>query len=98
MFRCAHYQSLASKSPRSFIGFEQGRLIADIDTYSELGHLHGTDAFRWRSGVKHDAARVMELTTNGNLFSYVEVPGAGHVPIPGNAMARVDFCRAQALP
>jgi polyhydroxybutyrate depolymerase len=39
-----------------------------------------------------------ELTQNGNPVSYVEVPGAGHVPIPGNPLAPLDWCRGQTLP
>lgn len=39
-----------------------------------------------------------ELQTNGNPLSYVEIAGAGHVPIPGDPAAPLDWCRPQALP
>jgi hypothetical protein len=37
-------------------------LVADVPTYEWLKHLKGTDPFyTWRSGVKHDCSKVMEL-------------------------------------
>jgi polyhydroxybutyrate depolymerase len=39
-----------------------------------------------------------ELETNGNPLSYVEIPGAQHVPIPGDPEAPLDWCRPQTLP
>jgi predicted esterase len=39
-----------------------------------------------------------ELETNGNPLSYVEIAGAGHVPIPGDPAKPLEWCRPQALP
>jgi dienelactone hydrolase len=39
-----------------------------------------------------------ELDGNGNPNSYVEIAGAGHVPIPGDPAAPLTWCRGQALP
>lgn len=35
--------------------------MADIRAYRALRHLEGLSPFRWRSGVKHDCAAIMEL-------------------------------------
>jgi hypothetical protein len=37
-------------------------LVADVNAYAQLRDLDGLSYYKWRSGVKHDAARVMELT------------------------------------
>lgn len=47
--------------PTATIAMEQGRLVADIDAYNATKHLAGGSVLRWRSGIKHDCAKVMEL-------------------------------------
>lgn len=49
----------------SKFALHDGRLIADLDSYNEYGHLAGISPIRWRSGVKHDCSSVMELTPKG---------------------------------
>jgi len=39
-------------------------LVADIRTYRRWKHLDGECPYRWRSGLKHDCAPVMELRPN----------------------------------
>jgi len=55
------YPTLAACEPVSRIGLAGKELVADIDAYRSLRHLEGLCPFRWRSGVKHDCAAVMEL-------------------------------------
>jgi hypothetical protein len=45
----------------STIGFRDGQLVADTNGYERWKHLVGESKHRWRSGVKHDCAKVMEL-------------------------------------
>jgi len=45
----------------STIGFRDGQLVADTNGYERWKHLAGESTHRWRSGVKHDCAKVMEL-------------------------------------
>ncbi|MEO6785290.1 MAG: hypothetical protein ABI318_04075, partial [Chthoniobacteraceae bacterium] len=47
--------------PASRIGLAGEELVADIRAYRVLRHLEGLSPFRWRSGVKHDCAAIMEL-------------------------------------
>ena len=55
------YASLSATEPASRIGLAGEELVADIHGYRALRHLEGLSPFRWRSGVKHDCAAVMEL-------------------------------------
>jgi len=43
------------------IGFFDNELIADIKNYRNYSHLRGTSDLVWRSGIKHDCVKVMEL-------------------------------------
>ena len=43
------------------IALEDGTLIADLDAYRATKHLVGGSPLRWRSGIKHDCSKVMEL-------------------------------------
>ncbi len=55
------YPSLAARDPLGRIGLANEELVADIRAYRALRHLEGLSPFRWRSGVKHDCASIMEL-------------------------------------
>jgi hypothetical protein len=39
-----------------------GLLVADVDKYEHSSFADGSSPVEWRSGVKHDASKVMELT------------------------------------
>ena len=58
----AVYQDLSYEKKLSCFGLHGRELIADIDDYTKYGHLEGSSCYTWRSGIKHDAAKVMELT------------------------------------
>jgi hypothetical protein len=55
------YASLSDVCPVIRIGLERDEWVADIQGYRALRHLEGVCPFRWRSGVKHDCAAIMEL-------------------------------------
>jgi hypothetical protein len=48
-------------------------LVADVDEYNRLRDLDGLAYYTWRSGVKHDAAAIMEFKNEGTTL----VNGAG---------------------
>lgn len=56
------YGDLSFDRPRQTFGLFAGELVSDIDAYRELDELNGIEYRKWRSGVKHDAAKVMEFT------------------------------------
>lgn len=71
---CDVYSSLSASPPTSTIGIHDGVLVADVEAYMRLHNLIGPNAeYVWRSGIKHDCSKVMELSrspqgqfTNGN--------------------------------
>jgi len=44
------------------MGYENGRMLADVAAYQSWRHLEGSGGPRWRSGIKHDCALIMELS------------------------------------
>ena len=62
---CAVYPTLDSSSRTSAFALLDGRLVADLETAGEFGRLYGRSPLKWRSGVKHDYASVMEIRHKG---------------------------------
>lgn len=59
------YTSLEDLQPRTTVGWRDDQLVSNVDAYERLRHLrtpHPRAGLPWRSGVKHDCSRVMELT------------------------------------
>lgn len=67
-FTATVYPSLSFNDPLTTFGLSAGELISDVNSYQELRDLDGKEYRKWRSGVKHDAAQVMELTKSGDSF------------------------------
>jgi hypothetical protein len=44
------------------VGHRDGKTIGDLEAFDSTIHLLGKSPQKWRSGVKHDASAVMELT------------------------------------
>lgn len=70
-YRCEVYNSISSLKLESEIGYRNNTVIPNIHVYDELSYLLGEDdKYTWRSGVKHDCSRVMELEDrNGIVFN-----------------------------
>ena len=54
------YESLDSLLPSQIIGERDGYIVSNVNKYERWKHLKGQN-YIWRSGVKHDCAKVMEL-------------------------------------
>lgn len=65
---CSVREGVESVRKVSAFGFRDGRLVADVDAYDRWKHLEGECVFRWRSGVKHDCSKVMELRKEGDAY------------------------------
>jgi hypothetical protein len=52
----------------SSIGLEDGVLLADAPAYHRWKHLCGGAVVKWRSGIKHDCSKVMELSLEGGKY------------------------------
>lgn len=62
------FESLNSETPSQEIGFKNNELIASIDSYEKWKYLNGGSTIKWRSGIKHDCSKVMELKREGEKF------------------------------
>src|SRR5206468_2450372 len=63
------HSGLSATTPEATIGYRDGLVVADPARYARWRHLQaksGRTASVWRSGIKHDCARVMELTKDGD--------------------------------
>ena len=58
---------LDARHTRTF-GFHGRKIVADLDSYRQVESLEGTSQLIWRQGVKHDAAKVMELTYRDGIL------------------------------
>jgi len=62
------YSGLDFNNKISVLGTYATELIADIDDYRKYQYIEGTEYYKWRSGIKHDASKVMELSHEKNCF------------------------------
>ena len=62
------YRGISDIEALNVIGYRDGRLIADVGAYERWKHLIGGGTYCWRSGIKHDCAKVMELLKEGNRY------------------------------
>ena len=65
---CTIFPSLNANVSSQEIGFQNEELIASMGLYEKWKHLNGGSNIKWRSGIKHDCSKVMELTRGGGKF------------------------------
>lgn len=66
---CEVYESLDSVKPSHVIGERDGFIVSDVSHYEKWRHIRGQDSrYIWRSGVKHDCSKIMELEPNGDGY------------------------------
>lgn len=66
--QCLAFAELGASAELPAFGLRDGQLIADITAYEKWCHLRGGGPYRWRSGIKHDCSKVMELTCQGEFM------------------------------
>ena len=59
--QCRTFAGLSATRPGGAFGYVDGHLLASIPLYERWKHLAGASPYKWRSGIKHDCAAVMEL-------------------------------------
>ena len=62
------YADLSFDHKMTTFGLVGRDLVADVDEYHRLRDLDGVSYYTWRSGVKHDAAAVMEFSKSGDTL------------------------------
>jgi hypothetical protein len=65
---CVVYDSSWRKQCSTF-GFRDGDLVADVFAYESTNMLNGPTSYKWRSGIKHDCSKVMELQKTGQSYA-----------------------------
>ena len=65
---CGVFSDFETLRPTSLIGYRDGHLVADMRAYEIWKHLVGQSPYKWRSGVKHNCSKVMELCKEINGF------------------------------
>lgn len=82
-YKCDVYSSINEQRVKNTMGFSvgisDGHLVSDLNSYQKLSHIDIGCEFKWRSGVKHDASKVMEFNVNqgklvNGLGENVEIP------------------------
>lgn len=58
---CPVYNNLTTSIPDRSIGISKGKLVSNITIYENLSDIDSGCEFKWRSGVKHDASKIMDL-------------------------------------
>ena len=63
---CTTYPDLDASLHNSTFALRDGRLVADLDATNTYSYLYGKESsLKWRSGIKHDCSRIMELWPRG---------------------------------
>jgi len=62
------YGDLDFQNLISTFGLVRGELVADIDSYENLRDIDGVEHRKWRSGIKHDASKIMEFKITGGHY------------------------------
>jgi hypothetical protein len=93
------YASLDADAPEAALGVAGGELVADLEAHARSRVLAGRSDPAWRSGIKHDCARVMELARRGGAW----VNGAGEaVDVEPDAcfplLKSADVARGRLVP
>jgi hypothetical protein len=65
---CKAYAELDLASDYTTLGYVDGTLVSSAASHNRWRHLLGDERVRWRSGVKHDCSKVMELRRDGSAY------------------------------
>lgn len=70
---CAFFNDFEEARPSNIFGYHEGMMLSHVDDFYRHKEFLGKDRhYTWRSGVKHDCSKVMELrkTENGLVNGY----------------------------
>jgi len=86
-YSCAVHPDLDAESPTT-MGVVNGRLVGDLAAYHRVREADGVCHLDWRQGIKHDAARVMEVRApveveSGHLYPLLKSSDLHHGRPPG---------------
>lgn len=67
-YSCKKYADLSFNKFLNEFGYLDNNLIANFPLYYKWKHLIGESTYQWRSGIKHDKAKVMEIKFENNQY------------------------------
>ncbi len=59
---CNVYENLCSYTPINTLGFRDSVLLSNVKMVPSIDNLYSYNQKAWRSGIKHDCSKIMELT------------------------------------
>ncbi|HOE10948.1 MAG TPA: N-6 DNA methylase [bacterium] len=65
---CGVFSSLTETQSAQSIGIRDGFAIADLEAYNRSKHMIGKSPIPWRSGIKHDCAKILELQKENGIY------------------------------
>lgn len=66
---CDVFDNLFAHQPSQTIGYQQDTIFSNIRDYQRWSNLRGINSiYSWRSGLKHDCSKVMELICEGDKY------------------------------
>ncbi|MCC9606091.1 hypothetical protein LOC68_19625 [Blastopirellula sp. JC732] len=65
---CPTFPTLDANAAESELGLVDQSLVRDLHNFQRWKHLAGESPYQWRSGIKHDCSKVMELRAEGKRF------------------------------
>jgi hypothetical protein len=68
-FECQVHEDLDDSRIKTVFGFRRNNLVADVKAYDRWKRLEGKEWYKWRSGIKHDCSKIMELRQKDGKFS-----------------------------
>ena len=68
-FDCSVHDRIEDhKGEIAVFGLREGHLVANIPKFERWKHLEGEERYKWRSGIKHDCAKVMEFSKETDSY------------------------------
>ncbi len=73
--QCCCVRDFYTMIPKQTYGWVGDNFVASVEDYNRSSHLDGASPLEWRSGIKHDCSKVMELMSEGGRL----VNGLGEI-------------------
>lgn len=67
-FQCMEFDFYSREEKKCF-GWSNDKFVSSIEDYQTASSIDGKSSFVWRSGVKHDCSKVMELNNDIEYYS-----------------------------
>jgi len=69
LFACKIFDNMKLSKASRTIGVQGGNVISNVNKFRKWEFLQGRSSKIWRSGVKHDCSKIMELSKDGKTYT-----------------------------